>query len=156
MHCNRHHLFKEGSCLLARKLESFTRHSWMLLSFGEEPFHHTHCACHKTNCQLFHNVVSLFRSGYCSSQISTYCIKCVHTQLLNPTQHTKYYPLPSDLESSKLLVLGSFWQKMCMYYPRRWELAWRFHVPKKLLSVLFCPATAAVCLGNSKTFWDSK
>ena len=35
------------------------------------------------------------------SQTSTYCIKCLHTQLLNPTQHTKYYPLPSDLETSK-------------------------------------------------------
>ena len=54
MHSNRHHLFKEGSWLLARKLESFTRHSWMLLSFGEKIFHRSHCACHKTNCQLFH------------------------------------------------------------------------------------------------------
>ena len=41
-----------------------------------------------------------------SSQTSTYCIKCVHTQLLNPTQHTKYYPLPSDLETSKLHFPG--------------------------------------------------
>ena len=102
-----------------RKLESFTRHSWMLLSFGEKTFHHTHCACHKTNCQLFHNVVSLFRSCYSSSQTSTYCIECVHTQLLYPTQHTKYYPLPSDLETSNSFFLGRSWQKLCMYYPRR-------------------------------------
>ena len=43
---------------------------------------------------------------------------------------------------------------MYMKYPRRRELACRFHVPVRLLSALFCPATAAVCLG--KTFWDSK
>ena len=24
--------------------------------------------------------------------------------------------------------MGRSWQKNCMYYPRRWELAWRFHV----------------------------
>ena len=53
------------------------------------------------------------------------------------------------------IFLGRSCQKLCMFYPRRWELAWRFHVPAtKLLSALFCPATAAVCLG--KTFWDSK
>ena len=43
---------------------------------------------------------------------------------------------------------------MCMYYPRGWEHAWRLHVLMELLSALFCPAMAAVCL--CKTFWDSK
>ena len=118
MHSNRHHLFKEGSWLLARKLESFTRHSWMLLSFGEKTFHHIHCACHKTNCQLFHNVIFLLRSAPASSsQTSTYCIKCVHTQLLNPTQHIKYYPFPSDLETSKLHFLGSLGKKCACAIP---------------------------------------
>ena len=72
----------------------------------------------------------LFLSSAAASslQTSTYCIKCVHTQLLNPTQHTKYYPLPSDLETSNSIFLGISWGKICMYYPRRWELAWRFHV----------------------------
>ena len=41
-----------------------------------------------------------------SSQTSTYCIKCVHTQFLDPTQHIKYYRLPSDLETSKLHFPG--------------------------------------------------
>ena len=78
----------------------------MLLSFGEKTFHHIHCTCHKKNRQLFHNVVSLLPRLRLVAQTSTYCIKCVHTQLLNPTQHTKHYPLPSDLETSKLPFPG--------------------------------------------------
>ena len=46
---------------------------------------------------------------------------------------------------------------MCMYYPKRWELAWRFHVLMGLLSAFFCPATTAVCLGKTCCcYWDSK
>ena len=48
-----------------------------------------------------------------SSQTSTYCITCVHTQLLKPTQHTKQYPLPSDLETSKLHFPGQVLAKKC-------------------------------------------
>ena len=42
----------------------------------------------------------------CSSKTSTYCIMCLHTQLLNPTQHTKYYPLLASLGTSKLHFPG--------------------------------------------------
>ena len=42
----------------------------------------------------------------CSSQTSTYCIMCLHTQLLNPTRHTKYYPLLPGLGTSKLHFPG--------------------------------------------------
>ena len=54
-----------------------------------------------------------------------------------------------ELQNS--IFLGSrSWQKCTCNIP----VGGRFHVPMRLLSALFCPATAAVCLG--KTFWDSK
>ena len=91
-----------------------------------------------------------------SSQTTYTASTCVHTQLLYPTQHTKYYPLPSDLETA--LETPFSWaglgKKCACTIPVDGELAWRFYVHTKLLSALFCPATAAVCLG--KTFWDSK
>ena len=198
MHSNRHH-FKEGSWLLARKLESFTRHSWMFLSFGDKTFHHIHCACHKTNCHFFHNVVlpwtkkkNHFRDSRweerCSivwyharwltinarqtsrteSQMTLPCAdrslsqdrtKCsshrnsrgwffffVQGSFSPPLRlvahrlpHTapSVFTLSSWIQRSiqsiilfpriwKLqnsIFLGRSWQKMCMYYPRRWEHA---------------------------------
>ena len=78
---------------------------------------------------------------------------CVHTQLLNPTQHITYYPLLSDLETSKLQFLGSrSWQKCTCNIPDGEKLhADSMHIPYThgLLSELFCPATAAVCLGKT-------
>ena len=85
-----------------------------------------------------------------SLQTSTYCIKCVHTQLLNPTQHTKYYPLPSDLETSKLHFPGYILGKNVHVLSQTVRTCMKIPCTHGLLSANFCPATAAVCLG--KTF----
>ena len=145
MRSKRHHLFKEGSWYLAGKLESFTRCSWMLSSFGEKTFHHIHCAFTKNaNCFIMLYVPCSLAS---SSHTSTYCIMCVHTQLLNPT-HAIYFLFSLIWELENSVFLGSkAWQK----YKNIQET---FHVAIRLLSVLFCPTTAAACL--VKTFWDSK
>ena len=78
---------------------------------------------------------------------------CLHTQLLNPTQH----PLLSDLGTSNFIFLGSrSWQKCKCIIPDSENLhadsmyPWgSFHC-----AGLFCPATTALCL--DKTFWCLK
>ena len=64
---------------------------------------------------------------------------------------SQIWELQNSIFPGSILGLG---KNVKMLYPRRWELACRFHVPMRLLSALFHPATAAVCLG--KTFWESK
>ena len=62
--------------------------------------------------RLSQKIASCFTMWYVScalassSQTSTHCIICVHTQLLNPTLHAKCFPLLSDLGTSKLNFPG--------------------------------------------------
>ena len=140
----------EGSWKWAGKLESFTRHSWMLLSFGEKTFHHIHCVCHTQNCQLFHNECSM------SLMLWLVAHRLPHPDctLSSWIQHS----IPSIILFSKIREL----QNSIFVFSRSWQNCTcniqdgetlHADVPMRILSALFCPAIAAVCLG--KAFFDS-
>ena len=115
-------LFNEGSWLLARKLESSTRHSWMLLSFGEKTFHHGFLLCDPEaiecnqsrwpfNCTGFNghwvNQNSSVSMYYTSHKGSCHTLSCTVTDVLTagtcePLQKIAPPPPPLDTFSCVL------------------------------------------------------